>query len=136
MGLPLAIAFARAGFEVFGYDTNEDRIAALKNGYDWTGETDACVLRDSNLLLTSHETDIAEASLFLITVPTPIDSQRRPDLRAVIAASETIGRVIHPGAVIVLESTVYPGVTEEVCGPIIARISGLVQASILRWAIP
>jgi UDP-N-acetyl-D-galactosamine dehydrogenase len=127
VGLPLAIAFARAGFEVFGYDTNEDRIAALKNGYDWTGETDACVLRDSNLLLTSHETDIAEASLFLITVPTPIDSQRRPDLRAVIAASETIGRVIHPGAVIVLESTVYPGVTEEVCGPIIARTSGLVQ---------
>ena len=127
VGLPVALAFARAGFAVVGYDIDDDRIRTLKNGYDWTSETDARALLDSDLLLTSDETEIAAASCFLITVPTPIDSQRRPDLGAVTAASETVGRVIRQGAVVVLESTVYPGVTEEVCGPAIARISGLVQ---------
>jgi UDP-N-acetyl-D-glucosamine/UDP-N-acetyl-D-galactosamine dehydrogenase len=127
VGLPVALAFTRAGFAVVGYDIDDDRIRTLKNGYDWTSETDARALLDADLLLTSDETEIAAASCFLITVPTPIDSQRRPDLGAVTAASETVGRVIRQGAVVVLESTVYPGVTEEVCGPAIARISGLVQ---------
>jgi UDP-N-acetyl-D-galactosamine dehydrogenase len=127
VGLPVALAFARAGFAVVGYDINDDRIKALKNGYDWTSETDARALLDSTLKLTSNETEIASASCFLITVPTPIDSQRRPDLAAVIAASETVGRAMRQGAVVVLESTVYPGVTEDVCGPAIARTSGLVQ---------
>ncbi len=127
VGLPVALAFARAGYSVVGYDINDDRIKALKNGYDWTSETDARALLDSTLQLTSNPTEIAAASCFLITVPTPIDSQRRPDLAAVIAASETVGRAIRQGAVVVLESTVYPGVTEDVCGPAIARTSGLVQ---------
>src|SRR5262249_51815237 len=81
----------------------------------------------AKLRYTTDESDMAVATFFIITVPTPIDGDRRPDLGAVVKACESIGRVIRPGAVVVLESTVYPGVTEEVCGPVIARPSGLAQ---------
>jgi UDP-N-acetyl-D-galactosamine dehydrogenase len=126
VGLPLALGFSRAGLPVLGYDVNDRRIAALKAGHDWTGEADSTDLVGAKLHFTSDASELAAASFFIITVPTPIDSDRRPDLSAVIGACEIVGRVISPGAVVVLESTVYPGVTEEICGPAIARTSGLV----------
>lgn len=127
VGLPVALGFARTGLRVIGYDINDRRVAALKAGHDWTGEADRADLLGTKLTVTSDPSELAGASFFIITVPTPIDGDRRPDLGAVTGACEIIGRVIRPGAVVVLESTVYPGVTEEICGPLIARISGLAQ---------
>jgi UDP-N-acetyl-D-galactosamine dehydrogenase len=127
VGLPVALGFSRTGLPVIGYDVNDRRIAALKAGHDWTGEADRADLIDAKLLFTSEVSEVAAASFFIITVPTPIDGDRRPDLSAVVGACEIVGRVIRRGAVVVLESTVYPGVTEEICGPEIARESGLVQ---------
>lgn len=127
VGLPVALHFARAGFKVIGCDVNARRVAALKQGEDWTREASKAELRDAKLHYTSDETEMGGATFFIITVPTPIDGDRRPDLGAVVKACESIGRVIRRGAIVVLESTVYPGVTEEVCGPVIARVSGLVQ---------
>jgi UDP-N-acetyl-D-galactosamine dehydrogenase len=127
VGLPVALGFSRAGLRVIGYDVNDRRIAALKAGHDWTGEADRADLIGAELDFTSDASELAAASFFIITVPTPIDGDRRPDLSAVIGACEIVGRAIRPGAVVVLESTVYPGVTEEICGPVIARVSGLVQ---------
>ena len=127
VGLPVALSFSRTGLPVIGYDVNDRRIAALKAGHDWTGEADRTDLIAAKLRFTSNASELAAASFFIITVPTPIDGDHRPDLSAVVGACEIIGRAIRPGAVIVLESTVYPGVTEEICGPVIARVSGLVQ---------
>jgi UDP-N-acetyl-D-galactosamine dehydrogenase len=127
VGLPVALGFARTGLRVIGYDINDRRVAALKVGHDWTGEAERADLLGTKLTVTSDPSELAGASFFIITVPTPIDGDRRPDLGAVTGACEIIGRVIRPGAVVVLESTVYPGVTEEICGPLIARISGLAQ---------
>jgi UDP-N-acetyl-D-glucosamine/UDP-N-acetyl-D-galactosamine dehydrogenase len=128
VGLPVALGFSRAGFTVIGFDTNQRRIATLKDGHDWTGEAERAELARAALRLTSDASAMSDATFFIITVPTPIDTDRRPDLGAVISACETVGRVIRPGGIVVLESTVYPGVTEEVCGPTIARISGLRQS--------
>jgi UDP-N-acetyl-D-galactosamine dehydrogenase len=127
VGLPVALSFSRTGLPVIGFDVNDRRITALKAGHDWTGEADRADLVGAKLRFTSDASELAAASFFIITVPTPIDGDRRPDLSAVVGACEIIGRVSRPGAVIVLESTVYPGVTEEICGPVIARVSGLVQ---------
>jgi UDP-N-acetyl-D-glucosamine/UDP-N-acetyl-D-galactosamine dehydrogenase len=127
VGLPVALHFARAGLTVIGYDVNARRIAALREGNDWTGEAARSDLEGTKLLLTDNSADMAAATFFVITVPTPIDSDRRPDLSAVVGACEAIGKVVRPGAVVVLESTVYPGVTEDICGPVIARVSGLKQ---------
>ena len=123
----MALCFSRIGLPVIGYDVNDRRVAALKAGHDWTGEADRADLMGAKLLFTSEASELAAASFFIITVPTPIDGDRRPDLSAVVSACEIVGRVIRPGAVVVLESTVYPGVTEEICGPVIERVSGLVQ---------
>lgn len=127
VGLPVALSFSRAGMPVIGYDVNERRIDALKSGHDWTGEAARAELLETNLVFTSDASEMAAASFFIITVPTPIDGDRRPDLGAVVGACEAVGRVIRRGAVVVLESTVYPGVTDEICGPVIARVSGLTQ---------
>jgi UDP-N-acetyl-D-galactosamine dehydrogenase len=127
VGLPVALHFERAGLAVIGYDVNARRIAALREGNDWTGEAARSELLGTKILLTDNPADMASATFFVITVPTPIDSDRRPDLRAVVGACEAIGKVVRPGAVVVLESTVYPGVTEDICGPVIARVSGLKQ---------
>ncbi len=127
VGLPVALHFARAGFKVIGCDVNARRVAALKQGDDWTHEASKAELLATKLHYTTDESDMAVATFFIITVPTPIDGDRRPDLGAVVKACESIGRVVRPGAIVVLESTVYPGVTEEICGPAIARTSGLVQ---------
>lgn len=124
VGLPLAVALARH-FSVLGYDMNHGRIAELGRGHDRTGEVDAATLRASTLGLTADPTRLGAHDVYIITVPTPVDRNNRPDLGAVVAACRTVGRVLGRGAIVVLESTVYPGVTEEVCGAELAAVSGL-----------
>ncbi len=125
VGLPVALAFAEKYPGTVGYDVSPERIEALRTGNDWTDETSAEELARSSILFSADEADLKGKSLYVVCVPTPIDRERRPDLRPLISASQTVGRAIGPGAVVVFESTVYPGATEEVCGPIIERVSGL-----------
>jgi UDP-N-acetyl-D-galactosamine dehydrogenase len=124
VGIPLAVALARH-FLVIGFDIKTKRVAELKGGIDRTGEVDSPVLRASSMTLTDHAADMAGAEVFIVTVPTPVDADNRPDLGAVCAACETVGGVLAKGAIVVLESTVYPGVTEDICGPILEKASGL-----------
>ena len=125
VGLPVAVAFARSGVRVVGFDINPDRIAELRCGRDRTREVDPADLSDPNLHLTERSLDLREADFFIVTVPTPIDAARRPDLSALLAASETVGNALRPGGVVVYESTVYPGATEEECVPALEKASGL-----------
>lgn len=125
VGLPVAVAFARQFPDTVGFDIDGGRVEELREGYDRTGEHDATTLRKSSLRLTSDPADLRGSTFFVVAVPTPVDEQNRPDLSALVGASETVGRAVEPGAVVVYESTVYPGVTEEICGPVIARESGL-----------
>ena len=126
VGLPLAVALAeRHGAErVIGFDIDHRRIGSLKQGHDWTAEIASDRLAQSGLRLTAEIDELREASFFIVTVPTPIDQERRPDLGPVRAACRTLGKVLRPGSVIVFESTVYPGVTEEICGPVLEEVSG------------
>ncbi|MCI3132661.1 nucleotide sugar dehydrogenase [Phenylobacterium aquaticum] len=125
VGLPLAVALAEA-YDVVGFDISEARIAELKSGHDRTLEVDPNELKAaSRLTLSRDEADLATCNVFIVTVPTPIDAHKRPDLGALISASRTVGRVISKGAVVVYESTVYPGATEEDCVPVIEQVSGL-----------
>lgn len=127
VGLPLAVALARS-FDVTGVDIDAQRIGELRQGHDRTREVAEAALRDSTLRLTSDPTDARGADIFIVTVPTPVDSDNKPDLRALAAASTSVGRLLESGRnqIVVFESTVYPGVTEDICGPIIERESGLV----------
>jgi UDP-N-acetyl-D-galactosamine dehydrogenase len=127
VGLPVALALARRFAPVTGFDISERRIGELREGHDRTREVSADELRQSKLKLSSRAEDLAAASFFVVTVPTPIDAERRPDLRPIVGACELIGRALKPGAVVVFESTVYPGLTREICGPILATASGLRQ---------
>jgi len=125
VGLPLAAAFA-SRFPTIGFDIKEARVEELRQGLDSTRELSAEELRQAACLrFTSNLEDLREANTYIVTVPTPIDEHKQPDLRPLIGASETVGRVIGPGDVVIYESTVYPGATEEVCLPIIERVSGL-----------
>ncbi|SHO66114.1 UDP-N-acetyl-D-galactosamine dehydrogenase [Pseudoxanthobacter soli DSM 19599] len=126
VGLPLAVAFGRR-YETVGFDRDAARVGELAAGRDRTLEVDAATLAAADrLVLTADPADLAGCDVFIVTVPTPVDRHKRPDLSFLIAASETVGRVIRPGAVVVFESTVYPGATEEDCVPVIERVSGLV----------
>ncbi|MGQ0590687.1 MAG: nucleotide sugar dehydrogenase [Sphingosinicella sp.] len=127
VGLPLAVALARK-FDVAGLDIDADRISELRCHQDRTNEVDASTLAQSTLLVTTDPEECRSASIYIITVPTPVDSRNRPDLGPIIAASKTVGRLLDPQArpVVVYESTVYPGLTEEVCGPILTEQSGLI----------
>ena len=125
VGLPVALAFARHFPGTVGFDVDRGRIAELRDGSDRTREVTAADLRASSLVFTAELADLAGCTFFVVAVPTPIDSHRRPDLGPVERASETVGKVLSKGAVVVYESTVYPGVTEEICGPILERVSGL-----------
>ena len=127
VGLPLAIALARH-FPAIGLDVDQDRIAELERHHDRTGEVEETELARSPLRLTSDPQDCRSADLYIVTVPTPVDADNRPDLGAVIGASETVGGLLEEGraSIVVYESTVYPGVTEEICGPILEKASGLV----------
>ena len=127
VGLPVALALAQNFSPVIGFDISARRIAALREGRDATGEVAAAALRTTGLHLTDAPDALSAASFIIVTVPTPIDADRRPDLRPLSEACALIGPWLSPGAVIVFESTVYPGLTREVCGPLLARASGLTQ---------
>lgn len=125
VGLPLAVAFAQKGRKTLGYDINAERIAQLKKGVDVTGETERESLRLPTLCFSSQESDLKEASIYIITVPTPINEASQPDLSLLFSATETVGRYLKKGDLIVYESTVYPGVTEDECVPLLEKVSGL-----------
>jgi UDP-N-acetyl-D-glucosamine/UDP-N-acetyl-D-galactosamine dehydrogenase len=125
VGLPVAAAFARQNFAVLGYDVDADRVRELNDGFDRTGEVDAADLRLPRLEVTSDPAALGGADFYIVTVPTPIDASRRPDLSALLRASETLGRHLRRGDIVVYESTVYPGATEEDCAPVLERSSGL-----------
>lgn len=127
VGLPVALALAHKFPNVIGFDINERRVGDLRKGIDQTGEITSEILHSSNLQVTAQLADLSAVNFFIVAVPTPIDQNRAPDLTPLIKASETVGKVLKPGAIVVYESTVYPGVTEEVCGPILAKVSGLRQ---------
>ena len=125
VGLPLATAFARE-FPTIGFDVDAGRIAELRAGKDRTREVDPEELRAARRLrLTADASELSAAQIFVVTVPTPVDAHKMPDLEPLRRASETVGHAIGEGAVVVFESTVYPGATEEVCVPIIESVSGL-----------
>ncbi len=125
VGLPLALAFG-ATRKVLGFDISSRRIEALRRREDATLEASAEEFEAArHLSFSSDPEDLRQCGVFIVTVPTPIDKANRPDLTPLLRASETVGRAISPGAVIIFESTVYPGCTEEVCAPIIARVSNL-----------
>jgi len=124
VGLPLAVALARK-HEVVGFDISRARIEGLRKGVDSTNEVSPEELSAGTLLITDDPADLAGCGIFIATVPTPIDEARRPDFGAVLAACEIIGPALSKGAIVVFESTVYPGATEEICGPALERASGL-----------
>jgi len=125
VGLPVALALARKFDCVYGFDISKSRVEELRQGVDRTREVSQNELRESRLRLTTRPEDLQDVSFFIVTVPTPIDGDRRPDLGPIVGACETIGRVLKKGAIVVFESTVYPGLTREICGPLIAKVSGL-----------
>src|SRR5499425_947574 len=125
VGLPLAVEFGKH-FETIGFDVNPQRIAQLRKGRDSTLEVTRAELRAANRLsFTTELAPLRRCQVFIVTVPTPIDGYKRPDLTPLVRASESVGRVLRKGAVVIYESTVYPGCTEEVCVPILERASGL-----------
>ena len=128
VGLPLAVALARH-FSVIGFDQKRERVTELASGRDRTGEVDAVALRNTSLKMTHDPADIVGCDIYIVTVPTPVDSSNRPDLEAVRSACRTVGRAMRKGAIVVLESTVYPGVTEDICGPELAAASGLTSGA-------
>ena len=125
VGLPLAIEFAKH-FKTTGFDINNERLNELRAGHDRTLEVAPAALKASvNLSFSSRIEDIKGSDFFIVTVPTPIDVYNRPDLTPLIKAGETVGKALTPGAIVVYESTVYPGCTEEDCVPILEKFSGL-----------
>ncbi|HEX6315149.1 MAG TPA: nucleotide sugar dehydrogenase [Gemmatimonadaceae bacterium] len=125
VGLPLATAFGKR-FPTVGFDIDPARVSELRNHHDHTREVTAATLREASLLeFSSDPASLVGCNVFIVTVPTPIDEYKRPDLRPLESASRTVGRAIAPGGIVVYESTVYPGATEEICVPIVERESGL-----------
>ncbi|WP_214000020.1 Vi polysaccharide biosynthesis UDP-N-acetylglucosamine C-6 dehydrogenase TviB [Arsukibacterium sp.] len=125
VGLPLAVEFGKH-YQTLGFDINQARVAELQSGTDHTLEVSSEELASASKLQFSHQLDeLKSANIYIVTVPTPIDEHRRPDLTPLIKASETLGKVISPGDIVIYESTVYPGATEEDCIPVIERVSGL-----------
>ena len=125
VGLPVAVAFGRQAQSI-GFDINTARIAELKRGEDNTLEVEPADLVAANILFTSDPKDLQKADFHIVAVPTPIDQAKRPDLTPVLKASETVGAQLKAGDIVVFESTVYPGATEEDCVPVLERCSGLV----------
>ncbi|MDD4628700.1 MAG: nucleotide sugar dehydrogenase [Candidatus Peribacteraceae bacterium] len=125
VGLPLAHAFAKKGYDVIGYDINALRVGELKEGRDHTRELTPRQLAEVAIRFTVDPAMIREAEIVILAIPTPVDEKNNPDLRPVEGASHTVGKHLRKGAIIVYESTVYPGTTEEICGPILEQESGL-----------
>ncbi|SBW09817.1 Protein CapL [uncultured Alphaproteobacteria bacterium] len=125
VGLPLAVAFGRSGRRVVAFDIDRRRVEELRAGADRTGEVPADELRQADLLLTTDPADLATADFHIVTVPTPVDDARQPNLAPLISATRTVGRILKAGDIVVYESTVYPGATEEDCVPVLEAESGL-----------
>jgi len=125
VGLPVAVAFARVASRVIGFDIDKRRVEELRSGHDRTREVDPSELSLPSLNITADQTMLAEADFYIVTVPTPIDTARRPDLGAMLSASRTVGSVLKRGDIVVYESTVYPGAVEEACMPVLESVSGL-----------
>jgi UDP-N-acetyl-D-galactosamine dehydrogenase len=125
VGLPVAVAFGRQGSRVIGFDIDSARISELKAGGDRTREVDPGDLAVAKVVFTSDPGELPAADFFIVTVPTPIDQARRPDLTALLRASTTVGKALKKGDIVVFESTVYPGATEEDCVPVLEQVSGL-----------
>ncbi|HBH20130.1 MAG TPA: nucleotide sugar dehydrogenase [Candidatus Peribacter riflensis] len=125
VGLPLAYIFAKKGFDVHGYDLNAERIAELKAGHDRTRELTEKQLKEATIRYSADPASIHEADVVILAIPTPVDERNTPDLTPVKSASSTVGKHMKKGAIIVYESTVWPGTTEEICGPILEKESGM-----------
>lgn len=124
VGLPLAVEFGKK-FDVIGFDIDTKRISELRNGVDFTREVEPSVLSQSNLQYSGQIATLSDANVFIITVPTPIDQYKRPDLRPLISASSMVASVLKKGDIVIYESTVYPGATEDDCVPVLEKKSGL-----------
>ncbi|HEY5450806.1 MAG TPA: nucleotide sugar dehydrogenase [Polyangia bacterium] len=129
VGLPVALAFARKFPGTIGFDVNREKVDELRRGHDRNQEVSKTELEESPLKITADIADLGDTTFFVVAVPTPVDHNNVPDLTPVVKASETVARALRKGAVVVFESTVYPGVTEDVCGPILAKVSGLKQGT-------
>ena len=125
VGLPVAVAFARSGVPVIGFDIDRKRVDELRSGHDRTLEVVPADLKQANLGFNHEPSRLAEADFYIVTVPTPLDGARRPDLGALLSASDIVGKVLKRGDIVVYESTVYPGAVEEDCLPILEKKSGL-----------
>ncbi len=124
VGLPVAVAFGKTT-RTIGFDIKKDRIAELREGHDRTGEVEKGELQSANIVYTDDVAVLREADFFIVAVPTPVDQANRPDLTPMLRASESVGKALKKGDIVVYESTVYPGATEEDCVPILERVSGL-----------
>jgi UDP-N-acetyl-D-galactosamine dehydrogenase len=125
VGLPLAVEFGKQR-DTLGFDINAKRVAELQSGQDHTLECSPAELKEAHHLRYSHHIDdLKAAQIYIVTVPTPVDQANRPDMTPLIKASETVGKVLKPGDIVIYESTVYPGATEEVCVPVLEKFSGL-----------
>ena len=125
VGLPVAVAFARSGVPVVGFDIDARRVAELRAGHDRTREVEACDVNQPSLTYESDPAALAQSDFYIVTVPTPIDGARRPDLAAMLSASRSVGGVLKRGDIVVYESTFYPGAVEEDCLPVLESVSGL-----------
>jgi UDP-N-acetyl-D-glucosamine/UDP-N-acetyl-D-galactosamine dehydrogenase len=125
VGLPVATAFAKSGVPVVGFDIDRKRIDELRAGHDRTREVELSDLAQPSLSYETDQLKLADCDFFIVTVPTPIDAENRPDLGAMLAASQTVGGVLKRGDIVVFESTVYPGAVEEDCAPVLEKFSGL-----------
>lgn len=125
VGLPVAVSFGLAGADVIGFDIDKERVQALRKGHDWTREVEESDLVAAKLFVTDDAAELSEADFFIVTVPTPIDAARRPDLTALRSASKLVGSALRKNSIVVYESTVYPGATEEDCIPVLEEYSGL-----------
>lgn len=124
VGIPLAIEFAKK-YKTIGFDTNEKKVEEYKKGIDVTREVGNDAVKNTTILFTTDATKLSECNRIIVAVPTPVTEDKIPDLTPVISASETVGKNISKGAIVIYESTVYPGLTEEICLPILEKFSGM-----------
>ena len=125
VGMPIAVAFAQKGLNVIGFDLNKEKIELYKSGVDPTKEVGDETIGNTSVTFTADETDLKRAKFIIVAVPTPVNTDHTPDLTPVIGASEIVGRNLTKGSIVVYESTVYPGCTEDVCIPILEKQSGM-----------
>ena len=124
VGLPLAVEFSKL-YETVGYDVNEKRVSEIKASIDINGDIEGGILSNLNAKITDSVDDISDSDVYIITVPTPIDENNDPDMTLLMSACKTVGRYLARDNIVIFESTVYPGTTEEICAPILESESGL-----------